>query len=86
MNADSERTLLVRNFGFWAVAAVLYPIAHWIPTATGHPPRIYDVLVPVLVVGLGLASNAFLSAAFNKRRHREPLADAEPVAGADGGA
>jgi hypothetical protein len=80
MNADSERTLLVRNFGFWAVAAVLYPIAHWIPTSTGHPPRIFDVLIPIFVVGVGFASTVYLGTAISKLRHRETLADAEPGA------
>ncbi len=81
---DLARTVLVRNFGFWIVAAVLYPIAHWIPTATGHPPRIFDVLVPILVLGLGLASNAVLGAAF-KNGHRDRIADAEPSPAADRG-
>ncbi len=64
MNKADLNTLLVRNFGFWIAAAVVYPIAHWIPTASGQPPRIYDVLVPVFVLGLGLVSNALLGSAF----------------------
>ncbi|MFO0955834.1 MAG: hypothetical protein U0800_00010, partial [Isosphaeraceae bacterium] len=64
MSEAGLKTLLVRNFGFWIVAALVYPIAHWIPTASGQPPRIFDVLVPILVLGLGLASNAVLGAAF----------------------
>ncbi len=77
MKDNRARTMLVRNFGFWIVAAVLYPIAHWIPTATGHPLRIFDVLVPILVLGLGLASNAVLGASY-KNGHQDRIADPEP--------
>jgi hypothetical protein len=63
MNDANSKTLKIRNFAFWIVAAVLYPIAHWIPTASGHPPRIFDVLIPILVLGLGLASNSMLDSA-----------------------
>lgn len=66
MSPESARRLLVRNFVFWMVAAVLYPIAHWIPTGSGMPPKIYEVLVPVMVFGLGLASNAMWGAAIKK--------------------
>jgi len=84
MSEDGSKAVLVRNFGFWIAAAVLYPIAHWLPTASGQPPRIFDVLVPVLVLGLGLASNALLGAAFKSGR-RDRVTDAEPGAAADGG-
>jgi hypothetical protein len=70
MNDSNVKTLMLRNFSFWIIAAILYPIAHWIPTASGHPPKIYDVLIPVLVVGLGLASNSMLSAAIKKDRNK----------------
>jgi hypothetical protein len=67
MNNETLKALLVRNFGFWIAAAVLYPIAHWIPTASGHPPRIFDVLIPILVLGLGMASNVVLGAAIKTK-------------------
>ena len=69
MNKSVLKAALVRNFGFWIVAALAYPIVHWIPTASGQPPRIFDVLVPVFVLGLGLASNAVLGAAFRNSGH-----------------
>ena len=77
MNEAGFKALLVRNFGFWIAAALVYPIAHWIPTASGQPPRIFDVLVPVLVLGLGLASNAVLGAAL-RGGGRDRVADAVP--------
>lgn len=83
MNKSGLKALLVRNFGFWIAAAVTYPIAHWIPTASGQPPRIFDVLVPVFVLGLGLSSNAVLGSAL--RAGGRGLADAEPGAPAAGG-
>lgn len=77
MSEAGLNAVLVRNFGFWIAAAVLYPIAHWIPTASGQPPRIFDVLVPVFVLGLGLVSNAILGAAF-RSGGRDRVADAAP--------
>jgi apolipoprotein N-acyltransferase len=74
MSQTDLKAILVRNIGFWIVAALAYPIAHWIPTATGHPPRIFEVLIPVFVLGLGLASNAVLAAALRADR-RERVAD-----------
>ncbi len=64
MNGSNVSSVLIRNFGFWIVAALAYPIAHWIPTSSGQPPRIFDVLVPVFVLGLGLVSTTFLGSAF----------------------
>jgi hypothetical protein len=84
MSESGLKVLLVRNIGFWIVAAVAYPIAHWIPTASGQPPRIFDVLVPVFVLGVGLASNAVIAAAI-RGGGRDRVADAEPGAAADGG-
>lgn len=80
MIENGLKPLLVRNFGFWLVAAVVYPIAHWIPTASGQPPRIFDVLVPVFVLGLGLASNAVLGAALRgggRARVADPVIDSD---------
>lgn len=67
MNARSAKTLVQRNLGLWAVAALLYPIAHWIPTASGQPPRIFDILVPLLVFAMGIASTTLLRTALGSR-------------------
>jgi apolipoprotein N-acyltransferase len=72
VNDASLKKLLVRNIGFWIVAAVLYPIAHWIPTASGHPPRIFDVLIPILVLTLGFVSNLLLGAGLKTGRDSGP--------------
>lgn len=82
MSEAGIKTLLIRNIGFWIAAALAYPIAHWIPSASGQPPRIFDVLVPVFVLGLGLASNAVLGAAL-RGGDRDRVTDAEPGAAAD---
>lgn len=67
MNDIESNRLKVRNFGFWIIAALIYPVVHWIPTASGQPPWIFDVLVPLMVIGLGFASNAAITATCGKK-------------------
>lgn len=66
MSKSNVKKLKIRNISFWIVAALLYPVAHWIPTASGQPPRIFEVLIPILILGLGMASNATFGMALNK--------------------
>ncbi|MCA9055313.1 MAG: hypothetical protein KDA75_15840, partial [Planctomycetaceae bacterium] len=60
---------LTRNYALWIIAALLYPVAHWIPTSTGAPPRIFDILVPIMVIAMGQVSSSMLSAALSKAQN-----------------
>lgn len=82
MKNANIKTLLARNLGLWLVAALLYPVAHWIPTASGMPPRIFEVLIPVFIVGMGWCSNAMLRDALN-REHPLRSAPEDPAQEAD---
>ena len=66
MSTATERTLIIRNYVLWIIAAVIYPIAHWIPTSSGAPPRIFDILVPIMVIALGQVSTSILSGALRR--------------------
>lgn len=66
MNDTKAKNAITRNLGLWMAAALLYPVAHWIPTSSGSPPKIFEVLIPVIVLGLGWASTSFLRAAFDQ--------------------
>lgn len=63
MHQPKSNTLVSRNWIVWLIAALVYPVAHWIPTSTGHPPKIFDVLVPVFIMGIGYVSHSILSSA-----------------------
>lgn len=67
MNSPESKSLVSRNWIAWLIAALVYPVAHWIPTSTGHPPKIFDVLAPVFIMGLGYVSHSILSAALKSR-------------------
>ncbi len=66
MDQPHSTALVSRNWIVWLLAAFAYPVAHWLPTSTGHPPKIFDVLVPVFIMGLGYVSHSILSAALKK--------------------
>jgi uncharacterized membrane protein (DUF4010 family) len=66
MKNTTDTSLKLRNLAFWIVAAVTYPVAHWIPTSSGHPPRIFDVLIPICIMALGFASTIMLGTALKK--------------------
>lgn len=71
MNSPESKSLVSRNWLVWLIAALTYPIAHWIPTSSGHPAKIYDILVPVFVMGLGYVSHTILTAALSQQGKNE---------------
>ena len=64
-NTNSKR-LITGNIVLWLFAALVYPVSHWIPTGSGSPPKIFEVLIPVIVIMMGLASTSFLRVALRK--------------------
>ena len=63
MNKPNSKKLIIGNIVLWLFAALIYPISHWIPTGSGMPPKIFEVLIPVIVILMGFASTSFLRAA-----------------------
>lgn len=63
MNKPDSKRLIVVNLALWLFAALIYPVVHWIPTGSGMPPKIFEVLVPMFVMMAGFASTSLLRAA-----------------------
>ncbi len=66
MKNSNPNSLIRCNLALWFVAALLYPLAHWIPTGSGAPPKIFEVLVPLITILFGLASTSFLQGALKR--------------------
>jgi hypothetical protein len=63
-----KRNVLIVNVLFWLVAASLRPIANLLPTASGEPPKIFEVLIPILFLLLALGSTAMIARALGEQR------------------
>ena len=59
MKNTKTKSLLVGN-------ALLYPVSQWLPTGTGMPPRIFELLIAVLIILMGFGSTSFLRTALKK--------------------
>jgi len=64
MKKPNSKSMVVGNMVLWLFAALLYPLAHWVPTGSGVPPKIFELLIPVIVILMGFASTSFLRVAF----------------------
>jgi uncharacterized membrane protein (DUF4010 family) len=51
------------NLVFWIVAMLLHPLVRMLPTESGAPPKIFELLIPVLFILLGGGSTYLLKAA-----------------------
>ena len=72
MTTDPSKKMILTNLGLWIVAALLYPMAHWVPTSTGSPPKIFELLVPMMIMPMGIASTTLLRGAIEVDRSQEP--------------
>ena len=66
--APAKKTVLVVNVLYWVVAALLYPLANLVPTASGEPPKIFSLLIPFLFVGLAFGSTAMIARALGQQK------------------
>ena len=63
---SSKKSVLVVNVLFWMVAALLHPLAGLLPAANGEPPKIFELLIPILFVLLAFGSTAMMARALAK--------------------
>ena len=66
MNTSPLNRLLIVNLGFWAAALAFPYFARLLPTASGSPPRIYDVLVPLIQIMFAAGSTYLLKTAIDE--------------------
>jgi uncharacterized membrane protein (DUF4010 family) len=51
---------------FWFVAMLLHPLIRVLPTGSGSPPKIFEMLIPVFFIMLAGGSTYLLKAAIGK--------------------
>ena len=64
-NAQAKK-LIVLNLVVWMLAIVVPALLRMLPTASGNPPKIYDVLIPLFSLALAGVSTYLLKAAIGK--------------------
>ena len=67
--ASSKKSSLIVNVLYWVVAALLHPLSRLLPTDSGAP-KIYELLIPLIFIGLAFGSTILLSGAL--RQKKEP--------------
>lgn len=63
--SDAKRTIAV-NGAFWLVAMLVHPVLGMLPSSTGHPPKIFELLVPLFFIILAGGSTFLLKTAIGK--------------------
>ncbi|MDB6070206.1 MAG: hypothetical protein JWL81_1377 [Verrucomicrobiales bacterium] len=60
--------LLLVNLALWTVAILLHPISRMLPTGSGTPPKILELLIPLFSLLLAGGSTYLLKSAINKSK------------------
>lgn len=61
--APTKRNILLLNLAFWAVAIAFPYFIRLLPTASGSPPKIYEVLVPLIQIMLAVGATYHVATA-----------------------
>jgi hypothetical protein len=62
---QAKKTITV-NLVFWIVAMLLHPLAGMLPTGSGSPPKIYELLLPIIFILLAGGSTYLLKTAIGE--------------------
>lgn len=65
--SEAKKTIAV-NLAFWGVAMLMHPIIRLLPTGSGSPPKIFELLVPLLFLMLAGGSTYLLKNAIGKTK------------------
>jgi hypothetical protein len=66
MKTSDKKKLITINLALWVVAVLLHPLVRMLPTGSGNPPKIFELLVPVFTILLAATSTYLLSSAIGK--------------------
>ena len=66
MNKTHAKKIVIVNLAFWFVAMLLHPLIRMLPTGSGGPPKIFELLIPILFIMLAGGSTYLLKAAIGK--------------------
>jgi uncharacterized membrane protein (DUF4010 family) len=65
--AQANKIILV-NLAFWLFAMLLHPLIRLLPNGSGSPPKIFELLVPVIFIMLAGGSTYLLKSAIGKTK------------------
>jgi uncharacterized membrane protein (DUF4010 family) len=68
MSKTESKRLITVNLAFWAVAMLVHPVTRLLPTGSGSPPKIFEVLIPIFFIMLAGGSTFLLKAAIGARK------------------
>jgi hypothetical protein len=57
------------NLALWLVALLLRPLVQMLPTGSGAPPKMFELLMPIFFIMLAGASTYLLKAAIGTPKH-----------------
>ena len=66
MTKSEAKKIIAVNIAFWLVAMLIHPVLRMLPTSSGTPPKIFEVLAPLLFLMLAAGSTDLLRAAIGK--------------------
>lgn len=69
MTAAEKKKFIAINAALWIVAILLAPLTRLIPTGSGSPPKIFELLIPMLILLLAVGSTFLLSAGIGKPKN-----------------
>ncbi len=56
MNPEQIWKVVTLNLAFWATAIAFPYVARLLPTASGSPPKFYELLMPLIQIMLAVAA------------------------------
>jgi hypothetical protein len=63
MTRSNARKLVGVNLAFWGVAMLVNPVIRLLPTSSGEPAKIFELLVPLFLMMLAGGSTYLMKAA-----------------------
>jgi hypothetical protein len=63
MTKAHAKQIIAVNLAFWIVAMLLNPLSQMIPTGSGSPPKVYELLIPICFIMLAGGSTYLLKSA-----------------------
>lgn len=66
MTSSEAKKTITTNFAFWLVAMLVHPVIRMLPTSSGSPPKIFELLVPLFFILLACGSTYLLKTAIGK--------------------
>lgn len=68
MTTSEARKTITVNIAFWIVAILAHPVVRMLPTESGNPPKIFELLVPLFFIVLAGGSTYLLKTAIGKTK------------------